>query len=149
MKPKVSLRGAASAQQRRMIAQAAQAALADQTIAKGELAIALVDRDRMQQLNRAFAGTDRPTDVLSFPDGSIDPQTGQLYLGDVVICLPIAMEQAAEAGHSPDSELAVLVVHGVLHLLGHDHQLPADKQRMWEAQRRILAELGVVDRTVA
>lgn len=149
MKPRVFLRGSATAPQRRAISQAALAALADQQVSSGQLAIAISGRQRMQDLNREFANVDHPTDVLSFPDGSADPQTGRTYLGDVVICLPIAREQAAAASHSVETELALLTIHGVLHLLGHDHAQPANRQRMWQAQSRILGELGIVDRSIA
>jgi probable rRNA maturation factor len=131
--------------QRRLLAQSALAALADQGVQRGQLAVVLADRDRSQQLNRAYAGHDAPTDVLSFSDGSVTPESGEPYLGDVVICLPVALEQAAAAGHSPDAELALLAVHGVLHLLGHDHGQADQQAAMWEAQRRILEGLGLPD----
>jgi probable rRNA maturation factor len=93
-------------------------------------------------------GEDAPTDVLSFPFGDLPSaarireaasQPGQpTYLGDIAISFPRAKEQAAAAGHSVEAELRLLVVHGVLHLLGHDHAGPADRARMWQAQEEIL-----------
>jgi len=153
MKPRVFLRGEElPLEQRRLVALSARAALDDQGVSRGHLAIVLADRERMRGLNREHAGQDSPTDVLSFADGSLDPQSGQPYLGDVVICLPVALEQAASAGHSQESELALLAVHGVLHLLGHDHGQAAARAKMWEAQQRILNGLGLAplpDRAVA
>jgi probable rRNA maturation factor len=144
MKPRVFLRGdGLPPEQRRLVTHSARATLEDQGVSRGHLAIVLADRERMQDLNREYAGQDSPTDVLSFTDGSLDPQSGQPYLGDVVICGPVALEQAATAGHSPESELALLAVHGVLHLLGHDHGQAAERAKMWEAQQRILSGLGL------
>lgn len=109
----------------------------------GELSVAFVDNDRMQAFNRQFRGEDRPTDVLSFSDGSRDPDTDELYFGDVIIGLAVAEAQAAAAGHEVKSEIALLTVHGVLHLLGHDHGSGATKQTMWRAQSDILHRLNV------
>ena len=147
MKPRVFLRGdGLPAEQGRLVTLSARAALDDQGVSRGQLAIVLADRERMRDLNREYAGQDSPTDVLSFADGSLDPQSGEPYLGDVVICLPVALEQAVSAGNSPESELALLAVHGVLHLLGHDHGQPAERAKMWEAQQRALSSLGLSPR---
>jgi probable rRNA maturation factor len=132
-----------AADRRRLITRAALAALADQGLSQGRLSIALVDEARMRELNRQFAGLDAPTDVLAFADGSPDPEDGQKYLGDVVICLPIAAAQAAAARQTLDAELALLAVHGVLHLVGHDHVRPNQRARMWGAQQRVLEGLGM------
>jgi probable rRNA maturation factor len=86
-------------------------------------------------------GHDRPTDVLSFPSGEPDPANGRLYLGDIAISFPQARLAANRGGHSVKSELQLLIVHGVLHLLGHDHAHTAEKARMWAAQAAILSEL--------
>ena len=75
----------------------------------------LVDNDsRIQRLNREFMGIDAPTDVLAFPAGHVDPDTGRVYLGDVIISFPQAKNQADQAGHSLSAEINMLVVHGVL-----------------------------------
>jgi probable rRNA maturation factor len=108
-----------------------------------DLTIALVDDARIQALNRDFLTHDAPTDVLSFPADEPDPETGRRYLGDVVISLARANEQARERGHAFEAEMQLLVVHGVLHLLGHDHAEPAEKERMWTAQAAALERLGV------
>lgn len=108
-----------------------------------DLTIVVADDERLHELNRTYRDVDAPTDVLSFPDGSLDPETGHRYLGDVLISLPRAQAQADRAGHPTDSELQLLVIHGVLHLLGHDHLAQDEKERMWRAQREILDSLGV------
>lgn len=125
---------------------AARTALLHQGIAEPcELTIYLTDDAHIQTLNRDFLGIDSPTDVLSFPAGERDPQYGQLYLGDIALSLPRAMEQSQKAGHSLEAEIHLLVVHGVLHLLGQDHAEPGEKKRMWDAQSAILEQLGWKD----
>ncbi len=113
-----------------------------------DLSIVLTDDARLKQLNRDYLGIDAPTDVLSFPasepDGSeTDPETGSPYLGDILISIPRARAQAKAVGHALESEVQLLVVHGVLHLLGHDHAKPKEKARMWKAQGEILESLGM------
>jgi probable rRNA maturation factor len=80
--------------------------------------------------------------VLSFPAGETDPDTGEYYLGDVVISFPRAQAQAQERGHSTAEELDLLVVHGVLHLLGYDHADVEERDRMWAVQQQVLNQLG-------
>ena len=110
-----------------------------------DLTIVLTDDKRLRELNRDYLGIDAPTDVLSFPASETDPETGARYIGDILISIPRAQDQAAAAGHALESEVQLLVVHGVLHLLGHDHAEPKEKARMWKAQREILTELGLRD----
>lgn len=107
------------------------------------LTAVITDDDEIQTLNRQFRGVDAATDVLAFAeqetdqafvDGSDEPP----YLGDVIVSLPRAREQAAEHGHSTMQELRLLVVHGVLHLLGYDHATPAEEAAMWARQDAIL-----------
>lgn len=109
------------------------------------LSLLLTDDDQIQQLNRDFLGFDKPTDVLSFPAGEVMPgMAGELlYLGDIAISVPYAARQAAQAGHDLTAELQLLTVHGVLHLLGHDHAEPGEKAQMWAAQTAVLAQLGL------
>jgi rRNA maturation RNase YbeY len=95
--------------------------------------------------NREYLGVDAPTDVLSFPASETDPETGAPYLGDILISIPYARKGAKQAGNSLEAEVQLLVVHGVLHLLGHDHAKPKEKARMWKAQREILIKLGLGD----
>jgi probable rRNA maturation factor len=108
-----------------------------------ELTIVLTDDDRLQALNREYLGIDAPTDVLSFPASETDPETGARYLGDILISMPRARAQAETAGHPLEWEVQLLVVHGVLHVLGHDHADSEEKARMWEAQADVLESLGV------
>lgn len=108
-----------------------------------ELTIVLTDDARLKELNRDYLGIDAPTDVLSFPASETDPETGARYIGDILISIPRAQAQATAARHPLESEVQLLVVHGVLHLLGHDHSKPGEKARMWQAQAEILAQLGL------
>jgi probable rRNA maturation factor len=127
---------------------AARAVLDLSAIPEADLSIVLVDDARIQALNRDFLAHDAPTDVLSFPADEPDPETGRRYLGDVVISLARAEEQARERGHAAEAEMQLLVVHGVLHLLGHDHAEPGEKERMWMAQAQALERLGVSPKIV-
>lgn len=109
----------------------------------GMVTVVLSTRETMRDLNRTFAGEDHATDVLSFSDGSIDLESGLQYYGDVIIAVDIARQQAEAAGHSLTSELVLLTVHGVLHLLGYDHAADGEKRKMWSQQREIIASLGI------
>ena len=119
----------------------ASAALSHQkTSAESDLSIVFTSDAEIQELNKSYLGSDHPTDVLSFPAGEIDPDTGHLYMGDIIISVPQAKSQAAAGGHTLQQEVEVLVVHGVLHLLGHDHAEEDEKAKMWQAQKEILAQ---------
>lgn len=127
---------------RPLLRAAARAALAQQAArAPGELTLIIAGDARLRQLNRTYLGHDRPTDVLSFAADTVDPATGARYFGDILISLPRARAQAKAGGHPLAAELQLLVVHGVLHLLGHDHATPRQKARMWAAQAKILTQL--------
>ena len=110
---------------------------------RSNLSVVLTDSRKLRKLNRDYLGIDEPTDVLSFPATESDPETGVLYLGDILISVPYARKSARKAGHPLEAELQLLVVHGVLHLLGHDHARPREKARMWKAQGEILTQLGL------
>ncbi len=108
--------------------------------------VVLVSDRAIRRLNRRFLGRDRPTDVLAFPggtDGPRAPGSGPRYLGDVVISADRARVQARQAGHPVRSEVALLAVHGVLHLLGYDDHRPADAAAMARRQRTLVAETGL------
>jgi probable rRNA maturation factor len=130
--------------------------------ARGEVAIALATDQHIQKLNRVYRQKDVPTDVLSFAaDGEIGAPAGigrerrrstepgmtlsaskrrdrePLFLGDIVIATGVARRQAREAGHSYATELRVLALHGLLHLLGYDHDHPDDSGRMARAEARL------------
>jgi probable rRNA maturation factor len=108
-----------------------------------DITIVLTDDAQLHELNREYLGVDAPTDVLSFPASETDPETGAAYLGDILISIPRAMQQAQAAGHPVEAEVQLLVVHGTLHLLGHDHAEAEDKARMWKAQAEVLERLGL------
>ncbi|OQY33034.1 MAG: rRNA maturation RNase YbeY [Chloroflexota bacterium] len=107
------------------------------------LTILIVGNGEIQALNRQYRGVDAPTDVLSFSAGDIDPDTGERYLGDVLISYPKAAIQAQAQGHPAAAELQLLIIHGVLHLLGHNHATEEEKSLMWGLQSEILAKLDL------
>ncbi|MCJ7568097.1 MAG: rRNA maturation RNase YbeY [Anaerolineales bacterium] len=125
------------------VERAALAVLDEEKAESGALTIVLTDIAQMQTLNREFSGQDISTDVLSFPDGTIDPDLNLMYFGDIIIAVPVAREQAKRAEHSTNEELMLLTIHGTLHLLGFDHTLPHEKDTMWTHQGRILRKLGI------
>lgn len=106
---------------------------------KGELSIVLTTDRRIRTLNRDWRGKDKATDVLSFEQ---DASLG--LLGDVVISLDTAKRQAKEGGRPLSDELARLLAHGLLHLMGHDHEKPADARRMAKAEVELLGRVGLV-----
>lgn len=122
---------------------AAEATLQAHQMDQAALTVKLTDEHEMRRLNRDFANTDEATDVLSFGAGEELPDSGQTYLGDVAICPSIAMRSAARAGHGLTDELCVLTVHGVLHLLGYDHDQHQSRRKMWAMQARVLERLGI------
>ncbi|HUG34407.1 MAG TPA: rRNA maturation RNase YbeY [Anaerolineales bacterium] len=134
---------------RELVKRAARAALTHQERSPGaDLSVVLTDDKHLHELNQDYLGMDAPTDVLSFPASESDPETGAPYLGDILISIPRAKAQAKAAGHALDTEVQLLVVHGVLHLLGHNHAKPGEKSKMWKAQAEILAELGLSGITI-
>lgn len=133
-----------------LVEQAANATLEHESVPDdSDLTIVLTDDEQLQDLNRDYRDVDVPTDVLSFPASEADPETGRRYLGDILISVQRAEEQAAAASHPLEAELQLLVVHGVLHLLGHDHAEEEEKSRMWAAQSEVLASLGLSGITIS
>ena len=122
-------------------------------IERCELGVVVTDDSALHDLNLRFRGIDSPTDVLSFADETRGPFISApgfpRYLGDIVISYLRTEQQAASAGHSAASELQLLVVHGVLHLLGYDHSLDEERERMWAVQAEIMAALNVQARLPA
>lgn len=112
--------------------------------AKGDITVLIADPEQIQTLNRDFRHVDRVTDVLTFPawegEAIFAPADG--YLGDIMICMERAKEQAVEYGHSLERELAFLAVHGTLHILGYDHMEPEEEALMRQRQREILERMG-------
>ena len=122
---------------------AAAAALSGQldTPAESSLTVRVTGDAEVQALNKQFLAIDAPTDVLAFPAGdSIENEPP--YLGDIIISLEAAKRQAVTGGHPLAHEVELLVVHGILHLLGHDHDDPDKKAAMWAAQAVVLGALG-------
>lgn len=119
--------------------------------ARGDVSIALVSDKRMQALNRQFRGKNAVTDVLSFPsDPSTALRAGEpKFLGDVVIAAGVAKKQAKAANHTIDTEIRVLALHGLLHLLGYDHETDDGKMARVEARLRKKAGLkeGLIERS--
>ncbi|HLM46598.1 MAG TPA: rRNA maturation RNase YbeY [Myxococcaceae bacterium] len=115
-----------------------------------ELSISLVGDHAIRRLNRTWRKKDKATDVLSFPAGDAPKGTpGPRQLGDVVISLDTAKRQAKEYERTLESEVARYLAHGVLHLLGYDHERPRDAQKMARTEERLLGESGMVGDAVA
>jgi len=113
------------------------------TSPESEIGLQIIEDDQMQQLNLEYMGIDSPTDVLSFPVPFLNPDTGNPYLGDILISYPTAARQAKTAGHPVSEEISLLLVHGILHLLGYDHTTPEEKTAMWDIQDTILTRLNI------
>lgn len=126
---------------------------------EAEVNVVLTDNEEIHRVNKEFRETDRPTDVLSFPmveyeePGNFDfleerydcfhPESGELLLGDIMISVERAREQAEEYGHSLEREIAFLTAHSMLHLCGYDHMEEDERLVMEEKQREILNLLGI------
>ena len=106
-------------------------------VARGEVAIALVSDTHVRRLNHAYRGIDKATDVLSFPSDAPGA------LGDIVIARGVAARQARAEGHALRTELRVLALHGLLHLLGYDHDAPDDRGRMRRTEERLRRKGGL------
>jgi probable rRNA maturation factor len=118
---------------------------------RAELGVVISSQERVQQLNQSYLGRDEPTDVLAFPmlpaEGEIGadfthfiiPPDGMLHLGEVIISYPQAIIQAEEHQHSIKREIAILIIHGVLHLLGYEHDKPELECQMRAREREILS----------
>jgi probable rRNA maturation factor len=114
---------------------------------QAELSIVLVDEATMGAYHQKFMGEPGPTDVLSFPMDELrapepdeDPPLG--LLGDIVLCPTVTAAQAADSGRTPEEEADYLLIHGLLHLLGHDHAEPAEKKAMFDLNDRVIAAWG-------
>ena len=118
-----------------------------------EIGLLITGQERIQTLNRAYRGEDRPTDVLAFYMTSEEEKheaeserfvvapDGLVHLGEAVISYPQAVIQAQEHGHSTGKELAILIIHGVLHLLGYDHERPEQRREMAAREQAILHKI--------
>ncbi len=119
-----------------------------------EMGLVITNQTRVQELNRTYRGVDRPTDVLAFymtpeegqgvePAPFVVPPDGFIHLGEVIISYPQAAIQAQEHRHPVAKELAILIVHGVLHLLGYDHERPEQKRKMSAKEQAVLNKILV------
>jgi probable rRNA maturation factor len=111
--------------------------------AQADLCIKLVDEPAMEVLHVQWMDLPGPTDVMSFPMDELRPgrdeqEPAEGVLGDIVMCPTVAARQALGAGHATEEELLLLLTHGILHLLGYDHEEPAPEQEMFELQRTLL-----------
>ncbi|MGP1253904.1 MAG: rRNA maturation RNase YbeY [Kiloniellales bacterium] len=124
---------------------AARAALAATGVAgPASLAVSLADDGAIVRLNAAYRGKNTPTNVLSFPDGAVDP-TGRAALGDVILAYETVAREAIQQAKPLADHLSHLTAHGVLHLLGWDHETEAEAEAMEAMERSILAGLGIAD----
>ena len=107
-----------------------------------ELGVRVVGASESRRLNARYRGRDKPTNVLSFPVPELPTGSGQLPLGDLVICPEVLRAEAREQGKSLRAHWAHLVVHGALHLIGYDHMRPAEASRMERREIAVLRRLG-------
>ena len=125
-----------------VIQRAAAAALGDVV---GDLVVLLTDNGAVQLLNAEFRDRDRPTNVLSFPGAEMIMPGAPVHLGDIVLAFGVCRDEAAQQGKTLTDHLTHLVVHGVLHVLGRDHEDEAQAEAMEAEERTLLASLGVAD----
>ncbi len=123
----------------------AAAVMKAEQLPPAEVGVLVTGDETVRRLNREYAGEDASTDVLAFSmqegEEFVSPDN-VLRLGEVIISYPTALRQAKEAGRPVDEEIAHLLVHGALHLLGYDHAEPADEQRMRAREQELLAAIG-------
>lgn len=123
---------------------AAAAAFEDAGIAEGEVSVMLSSDAHVRELNKRFREKDQPTNVLSFPVNTLDRE-GARFFGDVALAYETLMREAADEGKSAEAHLTHLTAHGVLHLLGFDHESERDAEKMESLETKILARLGFPD----
>ena len=122
---------------------AVDAALATDGLAGGTLTVLLVDDEASAELHGQHFDDPTATDVMTFPDGTEHPDDGQVHHGDLAVGVGVARRVAAARGRPVGDELTLYIVHGVLHLLGHDDHHPDDRAAMWDLQRQVLSPLGI------
>lgn len=124
---------------------AALLALAEPHVGDLEATILLTDDAAVRELNRTWRGIDRPTNVLSFPSNAPPPPGGPRHLGDIALAHETCEREAVSEGKSLDDHVAHLVIHGLLHLLGHDHEDESEAQAMERTEIAALALIGIGD----
>lgn len=113
--------------------------------AESDFSLSFVNPDEIRSLNSQYREHDEVTDVLAFPSGGeIDPETAAEYIGDILICTERAFEQASASKHPAENEIALLLIHGLLHLIGYDHQNAEEKTTMWAVQSDYLQKFNIV-----
>ena len=105
-----------------------------------DLSIVVTGDDAIRKLNKEYRNHNAATDVLSFEHGDIDPDTGNNFLGDVIISLDRAKDQSDKKGHSLHEEIVLLTIHGILHLLGYKHSDPKEEETMFALQDELLRD---------
>ncbi len=119
----------------------AQAALEDIDNKKSELTVRIVDESEITDLNRTYRGKDKVTNVLSFPFTD-PPETATSILGDVIVCAAVVKREAQEQDKAPEAHWAHMVVHGILHLCGYDHEQSEQAEQMESIETDIMTRLG-------
>lgn len=129
------------------VRRAAEAAMLDNDAPPSEISVVLSDDEHLRELNKHHRGMDKPTNVLSFPAARTKTPAGApRMLGDIVIAFETVEREAAEESKPFENHLSHLVVHGVLHLLGYDHEGDEEEAELMETrERQILAKLGIPD----
>ena len=107
-------------------------------IPDSEVTIAIISNNEIRELNKIYKGIDEITDVLSFTSNEINPETGKIYLGDIIVSFEKANQQAREKNHSLEFEVLTLVIHGILHLLNYDHSNEIEEKTMFGKQNELL-----------
>ncbi len=125
------------------VKRAAEAALAQQKVNKSAVTIVLAEDAEVQALNRDYRGKNKPTNVLSFPNGEVEE--GVRQLGDIILSYDTLAAEAAAQGKPLKHHLTHLTIHGVLHLLGHDHEADAAANRMEAIEITLLARMGIAN----
>ena len=129
-----------------IVRRAAEAAMLDNEAPPSEISVVLSDDEHIRELNKHHRGMDKPTNVLSFPPARMKTPAGTpRFLGDVVLALETVEREAAEETKPIENHIAHLIVHGVLHLLGYDHEDDEEAEIMEARERQILAKLGIPD----
>jgi probable rRNA maturation factor len=125
------------------IQRVAEAACAEHRVRGCSLTVALVAASRSNTLHRRHFDVAGKTDVMTFPDGAIDPESGRKHLADLAVCPDVARETAPRHGLSERDETTLYILHGLLHALGHDDATRAGAKRMWTMQRKLMRLIGV------
>lgn len=126
---------------RELLEEAIRITLETHSKADTDLTLQLTNDETIRQLNQAYRGINDTTDVLAFNQDFLNPETNQLYLGDIIISIDRARIQAQENNHTINEECVLLTIHGTLHLLGYDHSNDQEKAEMWKIQDKIIKDL--------